>query len=299
MPTNRTRRPRSPSADAITAEAARAWLAGDFHALNAQFAVLPCDWSPFDVPDRGAPPSWESQHRIPGWRRAQELRRSLIEAAGPPGRFDRHGQPLGPDEGWRMPTNRQRRSRIRYDVHPPAWALRLRETGEEPARDSEDGAAYFGWLFCGDVVVGLPDPDTPAGQQLLASRPRRRRWRALRVVRIVPASPVGSTWPASIVRAECLLPAIAVRPAWQLQWWRPVVVLAVLSAGAQDAGDPLGHVGRQLTLDLGTQQEPADGLPNCKTRRGLWPTELPVPMGEPDAQGWVWFAAVFGQQRGA
>jgi hypothetical protein len=97
MPTNRTRRPRSPSPDAISSEAVRAWHIGDFHALNRELAVAPCDFSPFDVSAEGAPPAYiaQSPWRLMAWRRGQELRRQLLRH-GPPGRVGRHGDPLGP-----------------------------------------------------------------------------------------------------------------------------------------------------------------------------------------------------------
>jgi hypothetical protein len=67
-----------------------------------------------------------------------------------------------------MPTNRVRRLRVRHEVRPPEWALRLLETGEEPDRGSEDSNTYFGWRFLDEVVVGLPAADSDAGRKLLA-----------------------------------------------------------------------------------------------------------------------------------
>jgi hypothetical protein len=89
MPTNRTRRPRSRAADAVTVEAAEAWQIGDFHTLNRLLGIGPWEISPFYA-DR------EHGGDTASLPRAQELRQALIEAAGPPGRFDRHGRPLGP-----------------------------------------------------------------------------------------------------------------------------------------------------------------------------------------------------------
>jgi hypothetical protein len=97
MPTNRTRRPRSPSPDALTPEAIRAWHLGDFHQVARECAIAPCDWHPFDVSTNGLPPAYvRSSWQLASWNRAQELRRALLEVAGEPGECDRHGEPLGP-----------------------------------------------------------------------------------------------------------------------------------------------------------------------------------------------------------
>jgi hypothetical protein len=48
----------------------------------------------------------------------------------------------------------------------PAWAVRLVNEGIAP-REGEDGSAeWFGWLYCGDAVPGLPSSDSPEGQRL-------------------------------------------------------------------------------------------------------------------------------------
>jgi hypothetical protein len=52
--------------------------------------------SPFDATGP-EPPVWG--RKTPwgnSWPGAWELRRALIEVAGPPGRVGRHGEPLGP-----------------------------------------------------------------------------------------------------------------------------------------------------------------------------------------------------------
>jgi hypothetical protein len=80
----------------ITAEAAEAWRQGDFHLLNRLLAFYPHQISPFDA--GGRPP--KEGELNPGyaatWPRAAEMRKRLIEVAGPPGHWNRHGEPLGP-----------------------------------------------------------------------------------------------------------------------------------------------------------------------------------------------------------
>jgi hypothetical protein len=67
-----------------------------------------------------------------------------------------------------MPTNRQRRLRVRHDIRMPGWARCLIETGEAPDQGSEDSSAFFGWLFLEEPVPGLPEADSAAGKQLLS-----------------------------------------------------------------------------------------------------------------------------------
>jgi hypothetical protein len=90
------------------------WQRGDLHACHQALGIMPWQWSPFDV-DGPEPPEWVLKERNGGvdgigmstesWDRAWELRQALIELAGEPGPFDRHGQPLGavlPDQArWR------------------------------------------------------------------------------------------------------------------------------------------------------------------------------------------------------
>jgi hypothetical protein len=65
-----------------------------------------------------------------------------------------------------MPTNRRRRVRGLIDRDVPAWAVRLVNDGIAP-REGEDGSdEWFGWLYCGDAVPGLPMADSPEGQRL-------------------------------------------------------------------------------------------------------------------------------------
>jgi hypothetical protein len=45
----------------------------------------------------------------------------------------------------------------------PEWARRLLEHGEEPERGSDASIAFFGWLFLGEEVGGLPPAETPEG----------------------------------------------------------------------------------------------------------------------------------------
>jgi hypothetical protein len=97
MPTNRTRRSRAPTADAITHEVCAAWTAGDFHELNRLLGVAPCDTSPFDA-TRARPPEWSRSETVYyrlSWDRAWQLRQALLKLAGRPGKVGRHGEPLG------------------------------------------------------------------------------------------------------------------------------------------------------------------------------------------------------------
>jgi hypothetical protein len=94
MPSKRTKR--TPERIGITAAAAEAWLAGDYHTCNRELGIAPCDWSPFHVTD-GEHPAWLARPwQITSWHRGQQLRRALLDAVGPPGCHDRHGRPLGP-----------------------------------------------------------------------------------------------------------------------------------------------------------------------------------------------------------
>jgi hypothetical protein len=61
--------------------------------------------------------------------------------------------------GYAMPTKRKKLSPTRINQPMPAWAQRLLETGEEPARDSPDADQFFGYAFCQESVVGLPPAD--------------------------------------------------------------------------------------------------------------------------------------------
>jgi hypothetical protein len=59
----------------------------------------------------------------------------------------------------------------------PAWVVRLINEGVAP-REGEDGAdEYFGWMFMGDAIPGLPGSDTPEGNAiwLRASRATTER----------------------------------------------------------------------------------------------------------------------------
>lgn len=101
MPTKR--RKLTPTKIAITDRALEAWRQGDFHTLNREIGCGPHLVSPFDVegPD---PPSWVRGTSLTlgfygRWRETWGLRQRLIELAGPPGRYDRHGVPLGPRHG--------------------------------------------------------------------------------------------------------------------------------------------------------------------------------------------------------
>jgi hypothetical protein len=97
MPTNRRRRVHPLVADRITPEAIDAWRQGDLHGLHRELGVAPCHASPLDV-DGPTPPAWATNNPFffESWPRGWALRVRLIELAGPPGRFDCHGRPLGP-----------------------------------------------------------------------------------------------------------------------------------------------------------------------------------------------------------
>ncbi|MCC2663575.1 MAG: hypothetical protein K0S35_1497 [Geminicoccaceae bacterium] len=93
MPTKRVKR--TPAPIGITAEAAEAWRIGDFCTLNRVLGFMPFEASPFNA-HREHPGAGEFvRASLP---RARAVRAALIEIAGPPGRFDRHGGPLGPAE---------------------------------------------------------------------------------------------------------------------------------------------------------------------------------------------------------
>jgi hypothetical protein len=78
----------------ITAKAIKAWRQGDFHGLNpiARNRAAP------DQPIRRAPAPCEGETPWCAVTRPREveLRRPLIELAGPLGRIGRHGEPLEP-----------------------------------------------------------------------------------------------------------------------------------------------------------------------------------------------------------
>jgi hypothetical protein len=70
----------------ISAAVIAAWGAGDWRALNRLLNVRPWEWSPFDaVGER--PPEWLDRNRLQrrSFEQAAELRRVLLEVAGPPG----------------------------------------------------------------------------------------------------------------------------------------------------------------------------------------------------------------------
>lgn len=59
-----------------------------------------------------------------------------------------------------MPTKRNKRTRQRRDADTPAWARRLKETGELPERDDTDPdwMEFITWYYLGEDVPGLPTP---------------------------------------------------------------------------------------------------------------------------------------------
>jgi hypothetical protein len=65
-----------------------------------------------------------------------------------------------------MPTRRSKLPPRLINQPMPPWAVRLVNEGVAP-REGEAGCnEWFGWLFCGDEVAGLPSSDSPEGQQL-------------------------------------------------------------------------------------------------------------------------------------
>ena len=93
MPTKRVKR--QPQRHGLTEAALAAWRIGDKAALRGALGIKPWQISPFDVagyrPTPGRTPNAYDQ----SWPRALELRKALMLAAGPPGKFDRHGRPMG------------------------------------------------------------------------------------------------------------------------------------------------------------------------------------------------------------
>jgi hypothetical protein len=91
MPTNRTRRARAPSPDALTPEVLAAWKRADFRELHRVLGLLPCEPGPLPSPPfaygcrEGPPPAGCRPFWRAGWRRAQELQKALLAAAGEPG----------------------------------------------------------------------------------------------------------------------------------------------------------------------------------------------------------------------
>jgi len=95
------RRRIGPRQHGLTPRALEAWRVGDWHTLNAELGIRPWMVSPFDAAAR--PTRDDGSPWAQSWPRAAELRRRLIEAAGPPGRVGRHGEPLGPRRGCMNP----------------------------------------------------------------------------------------------------------------------------------------------------------------------------------------------------
>jgi hypothetical protein len=65
-----------------------------------------------------------------------------------------------------MPTNRRRSVRGLVDHSVPAWAVRLINEGVLPGEGEDGSDGFFGWLFCQEIVPGLPSSDSPEGQRL-------------------------------------------------------------------------------------------------------------------------------------
>jgi hypothetical protein len=93
MPTKRTKRPLQ--RHGLTEAVLEAWHVGDKHKLAMALGIGPHQVNPFDaLTDR--PPADDRSAWAQSWPHAMQLRKQLIEAAGPPGRFNIHGDPLGP-----------------------------------------------------------------------------------------------------------------------------------------------------------------------------------------------------------
>jgi hypothetical protein len=93
MPTKR--RKIQPQRHGLTPEALEAWREGDKSALRTALGIKPWQISPFDVASYRRVPGTTPNAYDQSWPMALELRKRLMLAAGPPGKFDRHGQPLG------------------------------------------------------------------------------------------------------------------------------------------------------------------------------------------------------------
>jgi len=94
MPTRRARTERA--RHGITAKLLEAWRAGDWHLVNRLTNTGPHQIAPMDATPSNRPADDDNSHWAKSWPRAMEWRKRLIEAAGPPGRYNRHGEPLGP-----------------------------------------------------------------------------------------------------------------------------------------------------------------------------------------------------------
>jgi hypothetical protein len=65
-----------------------------------------------------------------------------------------------------VPTKRRKLPPRLINQPVPQWAARLVNEGVAP-REGEDGSGeWFGWLYCGDAVPGLPPSDSPEGERL-------------------------------------------------------------------------------------------------------------------------------------
>ena len=91
MPTKRVRAERAQHG--ITPELCEAWYQGNWHLVNRLTDTKPWQISPFDALTRDPRDQSEYGKSQP---RALEWRKRLMLAAGPPGRHNRHGEPLGP-----------------------------------------------------------------------------------------------------------------------------------------------------------------------------------------------------------
>jgi hypothetical protein len=98
MPTTR-RRISHAMAFMLTPQAIDAWRRGDVLACRQSLGVMPWDHCPFTVPDKFpecyADRGWGDAMNRDSWQRALELRQALIELAGGPSPYDRHGAKLG------------------------------------------------------------------------------------------------------------------------------------------------------------------------------------------------------------
>ena len=74
-----------------------------------------------------------------------------------------------------MPTKRRRLLPQRINQQTPLWAQRLINEGVAP-QEGEDGSdGWFGWLFCGDAISGLPSSDSPEGTALWSAALKHER----------------------------------------------------------------------------------------------------------------------------
>ena len=64
----------------------------------------------------------------------------------------------------RKPTRKTRQRRSRQ----PSWVERYLEAHEVPEYGSDSYGDLIGWMFMGEQMPGLPEPDSPEARALIA-----------------------------------------------------------------------------------------------------------------------------------